>query len=140
MKNVIRTMLLACALLFCIGQCNAQVQSNNKEFSYNYVDSYSILTGLGDIIHTGEQMPHGINDEGHPYAVMYYGKNKITKYYSAPWVENKALFVEYNAEGELIQSLLIMNDTFCYWSEGKSREGYIKNGDYSKALSLWKNK
>lgn len=142
MKTIIRVLLLATLMLWVMG-VNAQVTSPNGEFSYNYVSEYTLVTGLGDTIHTNHLMPHGINDEGHAYSIQVYNEQEITMYYSAPWIEVNAMFIKFTQHGKFVQSLMFFKEgsriTFAYASDEKCVSGEIIDNKYSKALSLWKN-
>ena len=119
---------------------SGQVVSSNKEFSYNYVNEFTLVTQLGDSIHTGQLMPHTISDEGHPTSVVYYGASPLVVYYSKPWYQNNTLFVQYNKDGELTQSMLFRGGVYCYWSTSYEEQGFTtKEKQISEAILLWKN-
>ena len=140
MKNIIKILLLSTLFLFVVGNLKSQVTSDNGEFTYDYISEYTLVTGLGDTINTGQKMPRGISNEGHPYSVGKYGGKQIMAYYSDPWVATNTIFVEYNRDGSLKQSLLFYENkkelTYAYCSRNSNKVGVIKD-NYKKAFSLW---
>lgn len=135
-------MLAALLILFVVGNLKSQVTSPNGEFSYNYISQYSLVTGLGDTIHTNQAMPHGINDLGHVYSKHYRGVDLITIYYNHPWEEHNALFVEYYPDGTLKQSIIyqscLAGMSFCYYSREKGDfAGLTSDKKYFKLIKNW---
>ena len=143
MMFFVKLMLISTLMAFSMKHCNAQIVSNNGEFKYSYVAKNTLVTSLGDTIYTGYNFPVVMSDLGHPYNVTRYGGRDIKIIFSAPWNADNTIFVEYNKDGTLKQSLLFYSSddgiSYCYYSRSEGKLGLIKNNNYTKALSLWVN-
>jgi hypothetical protein len=135
--------LVIVVLILSIGNCSAQVCSPNEEFYYEYVDAYQIVTGLNDTINTSILMPEGINDEGHPYLTQVFWGTKVVTYYAAPWIDENVRFVQYDINGNLIQSLSFISTEYglmySYYTSNNGRvSSKTSNKNFKSALKLWK--
>lgn len=131
-------------IIFCVFglTLKAQVFSNNGNHSYNYVGPFTVLTSAGDSVYTGNVMVEGITNRGNLYSKIKHENYVTTVYYCPPWVENNAIFVEYDKTGKFKQSLIFQSIEdkryYSYYFGERFKNGEVTKNDYSDALSLWK--